>query len=81
MVKQRVRKCQCDSSSHGHRPGKCNELATERDALCKRCSEKRQRSSRLRPIFPGRVGISIGRDTEPSDLEWVPSWAPPGSQN
>ena len=28
---------------------------------------KRQRSSRLRPIFPGRVGVSIGRDAEPSD--------------
>ena len=28
---------------------------------------KRQRSSRLRPIFPGRVGVSIGRDAKPSD--------------
>jgi hypothetical protein len=28
---------------------------------------KRQRSTRLRPIFPGRVGVSIGRDAEPSD--------------
>ena len=28
---------------------------------------KPQRSSRLRPIFPGRIGVSIGRDAEPSD--------------
>ena len=28
---------------------------------------KRQRNSRLRPIFPGRIGVSIGRDAKSSD--------------
>ena len=49
-----------------------------------RCADgvrrKPQRSSRLRPIFPGRVGVSIGRDAEPSDqrrAQWVPT-RPPG---
>ena|SRR6478752_7079845 len=53
MVKQPVRKCQCASSGHGHRPGKCNELATERDALCKRCSEKTAAELSAEADIPG----------------------------
>jgi hypothetical protein len=40
MATQPVRKCRCSSGDHGHKPGKCTYLATERDQLCKPCSEK-----------------------------------------
>ena len=42
---------------------------------------KRQRSFRLRPIFPGRIEVSIGRDAEPSvqrSANGFPSEPPPG---
>ena len=71
MVKRPVQKCQCASSSHGHRPGKCNEFATERDALCKRCSEKTAAELSAEADIPGQVGVSIGRDAEPSDQSSV----------
>jgi hypothetical protein len=40
MVRQAIRKCRCPSGDHGHKPGKCNNLATERDQLCKPCSDR-----------------------------------------
>jgi len=40
MVKQPLRKCRCPSGDHGHEPGKCKDIATEQDQLCKPCSEK-----------------------------------------
>jgi hypothetical protein len=33
-------KCKCPTSSHGHKPGKCDGLATEPDELCDTCREK-----------------------------------------
>jgi hypothetical protein len=40
VVEQPVRKCRCLSGDHGHEPGKCSNLATERDQLCKPCSDR-----------------------------------------
>ena len=34
------RKCKCPSNSHGHKPGKCDGLATEPDGLCETCRGK-----------------------------------------
>ena len=34
-------KCECQSSAHGHRPGKCPHQAIE-DGLCKECNEERR---------------------------------------
>ena len=34
-------KCECQSSAHGHRPGKCPHQAVE-DGLCKECNEERR---------------------------------------
>jgi len=34
-----VEKCRCPSGSHGHRPGKCQELAAGEDHLCQRCHD------------------------------------------
>jgi hypothetical protein len=33
-------KCRCPSESHGHRPGKCKNLATEANQMCKQCYDK-----------------------------------------
>jgi hypothetical protein len=32
-------KCRCPSEAHGHKPGKCNNLATEPDRTCKPCHD------------------------------------------
>jgi hypothetical protein len=34
-------RCECQSSAHGHRPGKCPLPAVE-DGLCKECNEERR---------------------------------------
>jgi hypothetical protein len=33
-------KCRCASKTHGHMPGKCPNLATEPERLCKPCYDK-----------------------------------------
>jgi hypothetical protein len=33
-------KCKCPSETHGHEAGKCNNLATEPDHMCKPCHDK-----------------------------------------
>jgi hypothetical protein len=33
------KKCQCQSTAHGHRPGKCPQPAVD-DGLCKECNEE-----------------------------------------
>jgi hypothetical protein len=33
-------RCACQSASHGHRPGKCVSMASERDGKCKFCHSK-----------------------------------------
>jgi hypothetical protein len=55
MLKHPVRKCRCPSGDHGHKPGKCNNLATEHDQLCKPCSDRQAEEPRL-------VGGTTGRD-------------------
>jgi hypothetical protein len=55
MLKYPVRKCRCPSKDHGHKPGKCNNLATEHDQLCKSCSDRLADEPRL-------VGVTTGRD-------------------
>jgi len=32
-------KCRCASDKHGHKPGKCENLATESHRLCKPCHD------------------------------------------
>jgi hypothetical protein len=32
-------KCQCPSETHGHEAGKCTNLATEADRMCKPCHD------------------------------------------
>ena len=32
-------KCQCRSETHGHEAGKCTNLATEPDRMCKPCHD------------------------------------------
>ncbi len=32
-------KCQCPSETHGHEAGKCNNLVTEPDRMCKPCHD------------------------------------------
>jgi hypothetical protein len=39
-VTKLVRKCRCASKTHGHKPGKCTNLATEPERLCKPCYDK-----------------------------------------
>jgi hypothetical protein len=33
-------RCTCQSSTHGHRPGKCVSMGTESDGLCTFCHNK-----------------------------------------
>ena len=33
-------KCKCPTETHGHKAGKCNNLATESDRMCKPCHDK-----------------------------------------
>jgi len=33
-------KCKCPSENHGHKAGKCKNLATEPDHMCKQCHDK-----------------------------------------
>jgi hypothetical protein len=33
-------KCKCPSETHGHEAGKCNNLASEPDRMCKPCHDK-----------------------------------------
>ena len=40
MVERPIQRCRCPSEDHGHKPRKCNNLATERDQLCKPYSER-----------------------------------------
>jgi hypothetical protein len=43
-------KCRCPSETHGHKPGKCNNLATEPDLMCKPCHDKSAKEMRaVRP--------------------------------
>jgi uncharacterized OB-fold protein len=32
-------KCQCPSKTHGHKAGKCGQVATEPDRMCKPCHD------------------------------------------
>ena len=32
-------KCQCPSETHGHKAGKCAQIATEPDRMCKPCRD------------------------------------------
>jgi hypothetical protein len=32
-------KCRCPSETHGHKAGKCDQLATEPDRMCKPCHD------------------------------------------
>jgi hypothetical protein len=40
MVDQPVQKCGSPSAEHGHKPGRCDRVATEPDQLCKPCFDQ-----------------------------------------
>jgi hypothetical protein len=55
MVMQLVKKCRCPSERHGHKPGKCQNVATEPEQICKPCRDKSagalsRASKRERPL-------------------------------
>jgi hypothetical protein len=55
MATQPARKCRCASDTHGHDPGKCANLATQPDSLCKLCydttlEEVKERLEELKDI-------------------------------
>jgi len=41
------KKCQCQSTAHGHRPGRCSHPAVD-DGLCKECNEENRAPKRIR---------------------------------
>ena len=51
---QLIEKCRCPSARHGHKAGKCNNVATEAEQLCKPCRDKSAEalsvSKRERPL-------------------------------
>src|SRR5262249_53292991 len=57
MLKCPVRKCRCPLGDHGHKPRKCNNLATEHDQLCKPCLDRQAKELRL-------IGVTSGRDAK-----------------
>ena len=55
MATQPAGKCRCASDTHGHNPGKCTNLATQPDSLCKPCydttlEEVKERLDELKDI-------------------------------
>jgi hypothetical protein len=40
MTSLPIQKCRCAAKTHGHKPGKCTNLATEPERLCKPCYDK-----------------------------------------
>jgi len=53
-------KCRCPSETHGHKPGKCNNLAATSGQLCKPCHDKTQQEIKAvprvkRPALPART--------------------------
>ena len=45
------KKCQCQSTAHGHRPGCCSHPAVD-DGLCKECHEE-NRAAEANPYGAG----------------------------
>ena len=48
-------KCRCASERHGHKPGKCKNVATEPEQMCKPCRDETKEelsriSKRERPL-------------------------------
>ena len=33
-------KCKCPSDTHGHKPGKCRNLAQTPEGMCEQCAER-----------------------------------------
>src|SRR6476659_3895441 len=50
-----TQKCRYASNTHGHKPGKCTNLATEPESLCKPCYDKTLEELR------GNLGAQAGR--------------------
>ena len=40
MSSKPVQKCRCPSTTHGHKPGKCTNLASKPGLMCKPCYDK-----------------------------------------
>jgi hypothetical protein len=56
-------KCQCPSETHGHKVGKCGQLATEPDRMCKPCHERFRRSGTGRRKEPAERANARDRAT------------------
>jgi hypothetical protein len=54
-------KCKCPSETHGHEAGKCKNLATELDRMCKPChdswADEAMPTAGL-PSEPARVAVA-----------------------
>ena len=57
-------KCKCPSENHGHKAGKCKNLATEPDHMCKQCHEGGKGNSRPRLSEKNRTEESDERGLE-----------------
>ena len=53
-IAQPIQKCRCASKTHEHKPGKCTNLATEPESLCKSCYEKTSAELKARSRLVGR---------------------------
>ena len=52
---QLIEKCRCPSARHGHKPGKCKNVATVPEQMCDSCRDKSaeelsRASKRERPL-------------------------------
>jgi hypothetical protein len=52
MLTTPIQKCRCASKTHGHKPGKCTNLATEPESLCKPCYEMTSRELKNASVEP-----------------------------
>jgi hypothetical protein len=62
-------KCRCPAETHGHKSGKCNNLATEPDRMCKSCHDKLAKEMHaVRPNEQPPVKVTKGAGlNEPND--------------
>ena len=53
-IAQPIQKCRCASKTHEHKPGKCTNLPTKPESLCKSCYEKTSAELKARSRLVGR---------------------------
>jgi hypothetical protein len=69
-----IQKCRCASRTHEHQPGKCTNLATELESLCKPCYDKTSEELRTQGSTDTAMDLSA---RERSILKKIgPDWRP-----